>query len=85
MFVFTYMYALNVGKLVKGLFTAAYIIFVVFIYIPAPYGFGRDPSFLLRREFLWIPIILYGLAALIALVVFLYLKARKNSVEMAKS
>lgn len=77
MFVFTYMYALNVKKYIKWLVTAAYIIFVAFIYIPAPYGFGRDPSFLLRLEFLWIPIILYGLAALVALIVFLWLKTKK--------
>lgn len=77
MFVFTYMYALNVKKHIKLLVTAVYIIFVAFIYIPAPYGFGRDPSFLLRLEFLWIPIVLYGLAVLFALVVFLWFKAIK--------
>jgi hypothetical protein len=78
MFVFTYMYALNVKKYIRWLVTAAYLLFVLFIYIPAPYGFGRDPSFLLRLEFLWIPIVLYGLAALFALVVFLWFKRNKD-------
>lgn len=77
MFVFTYMYALNIKKHIKLLITAVYVIFVAFIYVPVPYGFGRDPSFLLRLEFLWIPIVLYGLAALFALVVFLWLKTKK--------
>ncbi|UTB32420.1 MAG: hypothetical protein NKF70_13165 [Methanobacterium sp. ERen5] len=84
MFVFTYMYALNVKRNVKLLVTATYILLVAFIYIPAPYGFGRDPSFLFRLEFLWIPIILYGLAALIALTVFLWLKLKKDQKGVEK-
>jgi hypothetical protein len=85
MFVFTYMYALNVKRNVKLLVTAAYILLVAFIYIPAPYGFGRDPSFLFRLEFLWIPIVLYGLAALIALTVFLWLKLRPNHEDIKQA
>lgn len=84
MFVFTYMYALNVKRNVKFLVTAAYILLIAFIYIPAPYGFGRDPSFLLRLEFLWIPIILYGLAALIALIIFIWLKLRNKPQSIEK-
>ncbi len=42
------------------------------------------PSFLFRLEFLWIPIILYGLAALIALTVFLWLKLRKDDNDIEK-
>jgi hypothetical protein len=78
MFVFTYMYALNLSKRLQVLITAGYLLFVVFIYIPSPYGLGRDPSFLLRLEFLWIPLVLYGLAALFAGVVFLGLKNRSK-------
>jgi hypothetical protein len=77
MFVFTYMYALNIKKNIRWLITIAYIAFVVLLYIPSPYGFGRDPSFILRLEFLWIPIVLYGLAALLALIIFLFLKTKK--------
>ena len=84
MFVFTYMYALNVKKNTKLLVTAAYILLVAFIYIPVPYGFGRDPSFLFRLEFLWIPIVLYGLAALIALIVFVWLKFKNDPENIEK-
>jgi hypothetical protein len=78
MFVFTYMYALNIKKLIRWLITALYLAFVIWIYIPLPYGLGRDPSFLYRLEFLWIPIILYGLSALFAMIVFLWVRNRKN-------
>jgi hypothetical protein len=43
--------------------------------LPAPFGFGRSILNLERLEFLWIPIILYGLATLFA--VLAYLKIRK--------
>jgi hypothetical protein len=79
MFVFTYMYALNIKKLIRWLITALYLAFVIWIYIPLPYGLGRDPSFLFRLEFLWIPIILYGLSALFAMIVFLWVRDRKNN------
>ena len=78
MFVFTYMYALNVKKHVKWLVTSAYILFLILIYTPVPYGFGRDPSFLLRLEFIWIPLILYGLAALFAVIALGWLKIKKQ-------
>jgi hypothetical protein len=81
MFVFTYMYALNIKKQIRWIVTAIYILFVAFLYVPAPFGFGRDPSFLLRLEFLWIPIVLYGLAALFALIVFLFFKGKKLPAE----
>lgn len=71
MFVFTQMYALDVHRRILGLLTSAYIIFLVWLYLPAPYGHGRDLSYLLRLEFLWIPIILYGLAALFAGIAFI--------------
>lgn len=78
MFIFTYMYALNIKKNIRWIITAAYILFVIFLYIPSPYGFGRDPSFLLRLEFLWIPIVLYGLAVLFAVAIFLGFKLKRQ-------
>lgn len=81
MFVFTYMYALNLKQRTKIIVTVAYLAFIVWLYVPLPYGFGRDPTFLFRLEFLWIPIVLYGLSALFAVLVFLgfKLKDRKGN------
>jgi len=76
MFVFTYMYALNVKKQVLWLITALYIIFLFWLYLPAPIGFGRNPLSLLRLEMLWIPAVLYGLAGLFAVVAYLAKKKR---------
>lgn len=79
MWVFTYMYALNVRKEVKVLATLLYFAFLAWIYIPAPFGYGRDISYLLRFEMLWIPIILYLLAAVVAGIAYVYLKATKKT------
>jgi hypothetical protein len=76
MFVFTYMYALKVRKGVLGLITAAYVVFLVWLYTPTPLGFGRDISYLFRLEFLWIPIVLYGLSAVFALLAYLYVRGK---------
>jgi len=76
MFIFTQMYALEVRRGIFGLLTGIYIIFLCWLYLPAPYGYGRALSYLLRLEFLWIPIILYGLAALFAVIIFIYTNAR---------
>ena len=76
MFILTQMYALNVSKRIYGLLTGAYIAFTCWIYLPAPYGFGRAIVNLLRLEFLWIPIILYGLAIVFAGITYLYMNAR---------
>jgi hypothetical protein len=75
MFVFTYMYVVKVNRKIYGLVTAVYVAFLVWLYLPAPFGFGRSILNLERLEFLWIPIILYGLAALFALLA--YTKIRK--------
>jgi len=75
MFVFTYMYALKVNKKVYGIVTTLYLAFLIWLFLPSPIGFGRNLMNLLRLEFLWIPIILYGLAALFAALA--YLKIRK--------
>ena len=79
MFVFTYMYALHIKKSTRIIITALYFAFLIWLYIPKPYGLGRDPSFLYRLEFLWIPIILYGLSLLFAGVVYLWYK-RKDQI-----
>ena len=85
MFVFTYMYALNIKKRTRIIITAIYIAFIIWLYIPKPYGFGRDPSFLYRLEFLWIPIILYGLSLLFAGTVYLWYRRKKvNNTNLTK-
>jgi len=75
MFVFTYMYALKAPKLVYGAVTAIYAGFLAWLYLPKPIGLGRSLSALMRLEMLWIPIVLYGLAALFAGLA--YLKIRR--------
>ena len=62
MLVFTYQYGLKTSKRVKLGLTAAYSLFLIFLYAPKPLGLGREISYLIRLEFSWIPIILYGLA-----------------------
>jgi hypothetical protein len=75
MFVFTYMYAFKASRKIYGLVTAVYVAFIAWLYLPVPFGLGRSVLSLTRLEFLWIPLILYGLAALFALLA--YLKIRK--------
>jgi hypothetical protein len=75
MFIFTYMFAFKVSKKIYGFFLALYIAFLIWLYLPSPYGFGRPIQNLAMLEFLWIPIILYALAAIFA--VLAYLKIRK--------
>jgi hypothetical protein len=77
MFVFTYMYALNLEREVRWLITAVYLGFVVWLYLPGPVGLGRNVSLLLRLEVLWIPIILYGLSALFAGFAYLKIERRR--------
>lgn len=75
MFIFTYMFAFKTNKKIYGFFVALYIAFLFWLYLPNPYGFGRPIQNLVMLEFLWIPIILYGLAGIFA--VLAYLKIRK--------
>jgi hypothetical protein len=75
MFVFTYMFAFKVSRKLYVAVLALYIAFLVWLYIPTPFGFNRSLANLARLEFLWIPLILYGLAALFAALA--YLKIRK--------
>jgi len=79
MFVFTYMYALHNQKKHSYYNNSTLLAFLIWLYIPKPYGLGRDPSFLYRLEFLWIPIILYGLSLVFAGVVYLWYK-RKDQI-----
>ncbi len=73
MFVFTYMYALDMKKQYRYLVTLAYIVFLAWLYIPAEFGgYGRDITDLMRIEFLWIPLALYGIAAAFALVAYFF-------------
>ena len=76
MFVFTQMYALDVQRRFFWLLTGTYVSFLGWLYLPAPYGHGRDPAYLLRLEFLWIPIILYGLAAVFAGITYILTNER---------
>lgn len=62
MFVFTYQYGLKLNKRISMLITGIYLLFVSWLYLPEPIGWGRELVYLTRLEVLWIPIILYLLA-----------------------
>ena len=70
MFVFTQMYVLKLNKRAYYGITALYAGFIVWLYHPG--GLGRAFEYFLRFEVLWIPTILYGLAAVFAYVIFFY-------------
>ena len=71
MFVFTYQYGLKLSRRVNLSIIGAYVIFLFWVYMPAPFGYGRGLEYLMRMEFLWIPIILYLLAILFGGAVYL--------------
>jgi hypothetical protein len=75
MFVFTGLYAFKVRRIIYLAVTCAWVLLLAWIYAPAPYGYARPLSGLMRLEPLWIPIILYLLA--IAFAGAAYLKIRK--------
>jgi len=75
MFIFTYMYAFRVKRFIYFLAIAVYILFLAWLYIPEPVGYGRSLQNLMRLEFLWIPLILHALAWIFAGLA--YLKIRK--------
>jgi hypothetical protein len=80
MFVFTYIYAFKVRKEIRWVAIIAYIAALAWIYLPASLGgYGRPVTYLLRFEFLWIPIILYLLAFVFAGVVYLALQRRNRN------
>lgn len=80
MFVFTYMFAFNVRREIKWGVFAGYSAALVWIYLPPELGgyVLRDPTYLLRLEPLWIPIILYLLAIVFAGFAYLYLKVKES-------
>jgi hypothetical protein len=77
MFVFTYIYAFRVKRLVYWLVTIIYLGFLAWLFLPIPIGYGRNITNLTHLEFLWIPLILHGLAVLFAGLA--YIKFGKES------
>ena len=79
MFVFTYMFIFKVRREIKWGVILGYIAALVWIYLPNQFGgYGRDLSYLMRLEFLWIPIILYLLAIVFSAIVFVYIKLKRD-------
>jgi len=80
MLIFTYIHGLGLKNWVRWLIVVAYFIFLVFIYVPLPFGFGRDIAYFFRLEFLWIPLILFLIAFIAAALAHIYLiiKNRKS-------
>ena len=78
MLVFTYIHGLGLPKWLRWSIVAAYFVFLVFMYVPQPFGFGRDVSYLLRLEFLWIPIILFLIAFIAAAIAHVYIVIRNK-------
>ncbi|MHA2393910.1 MAG: hypothetical protein ACXAEX_18415 [Promethearchaeota archaeon] len=81
MVVFTYIHGLGLKNWVKWLIVALYIVLIIFMYLPIPFGFGREATYLLRFEFLWIPLILYLIAFIAAGLAHLYLILKKKRIS----
>ena len=81
MLVFTYIHGLGFKNWVRWLILGVYIVLIVLIYLPLPFGFGRELTYLLRFEFLWIPMILYLIAFIAAGLAHIYLiiKSKKSA------
>jgi hypothetical protein len=62
MVIFTYIHGLGLSKKTKYIMLASYLLLILFVYLP------NDSSRLLRLEPLWIPIILYLVAVLFAVL-----------------
>jgi hypothetical protein len=71
MFVFTQQYGLKLSRRLNISIIGTYVVFVAWLYLPGPIGYGRGLEYLARAEFLWIPIILYLLALVFSGVVFI--------------
>ncbi len=85
MFVFTYMYIFRVRREYRWVVFAFYFAALAWIYLPAELGgYGRGLIYLMRLEFLWIPIILYLLAIVFAAIVYLYQKRRGKATEQGQ-
>jgi hypothetical protein len=77
MFVFTYQFGLKLSKRLNISIIGAYLLFLFWLYAPTPFGYGRGLEFLMRAEFLWIPIILYLLSLMFGGIVYLAQKIVK--------
>ncbi len=73
MLVFTYIHGLGLKNWLRWSIVVAYFVLIVFMYIPQPFGFGRELTYFLRLEFLWIPIILFLIAFIAAASAHIYL------------
>ena len=71
MFVFTYQFGLKLSRRINLSIIGAYLVFLVWLYAPNPLGYGRGLDYIMRAEFLWIPIILYALALVFGGVVYI--------------
>ena len=81
MVVFTYIHGLGLKNWVRWLIVVSYSVFLVFLYLPSPYGIGRDIAYLTRLEFLWIPIILYLIAFIAAVLAHIYLILKNKRIS----
>ena len=81
MLIFTYIHGLGLPNWLRWSIVIAYFVFMVFVYVPQPFGFGRDFAYFLRLEFLWIPIILFLIAFIAAAIAHVYvlIRDRKSS------
>jgi hypothetical protein len=77
MFVFTYQFGLKLSRRVNLSIIGAYFVYLFWLFAPTPIGYGRGFEFLLRVEFLWIPIILYLLSLVFGGVIYLIQKIGK--------
>jgi hypothetical protein len=78
MIVFTYIHGLGLRNWVRWFILGAYGLLLIFIYLPLPFGFGRDLTYLFRLEFLWIPLILFLIAFIAAAIAHIYLIIKKK-------
>jgi hypothetical protein len=85
MFVFTYQFALDLGRRINMGIIGAYIVFLIWLYSPAPFGYGRGFEYIIRAEFLWIPIILYALALLFSELIYIAIKLLGNGPQKVKT
>jgi hypothetical protein len=80
MLVFTYIHGLGLPNWIRWSIVAAYFALLIFMYIPQPFGFGREFTYFLRFEFLWIPIILFLIAFIAAACAHVYLIFKKRRI-----
>ncbi|MHA2461212.1 MAG: hypothetical protein ACXAEJ_08190 [Candidatus Thorarchaeota archaeon] len=82
LFVFTYMFTFKVRREIKWGVIAGYFAALFWIYLPSQFGgYGRDLSYLMRLEFLWIPIILYLLAIVFSAITFVYVRLKQAKIQ----